>query len=84
MNVIYNTVKNMLQVNYINCINFKGLLNLSFEQIRVLTNHFPFSWFWNSVIINIPLASGTEEVATVGMVACMANSSRVSCYHTRL
>jgi len=46
---------------------------------------FLFSCIWNSVIIiNIPLAPRTEEVASVGLVACLANSSCVPHYHTRL
>lgn len=52
---------------------------------RKLLFFFSFSRIWNSVIIiNIPLAPHTEEVASVGLVACLANSSCVPHYHTRL
>lgn len=66
-------------------LHFSGLLNFCLEYVRSHYTSFPFSWFWNSVIIiNVPLAPGTKEVASVGMVACLANSSCFPCYYTRL
>lgn len=60
---------------------------LVLNEIAFIENYcfFLFSCIWNSVIIiNIPLAPCTGEVASVGLVACLANSSCVPHYHTRL
>lgn len=52
---------------------------------KLLSLFFLFSCIWNSVIIiNIPLAPRTGEVASVGLAACLANSSCFPHYHTRL
>lgn len=60
-------------------------MTLPSRKVTIMVILFSCSWFWNSVIIiDVPLAPWTGEVASVGMVAYLANSSCVPCHHTRL